>query len=71
MAVFRLRTAQDRSAYRGLVTSIPPLTHDAVRAIGGSRAGGGAVVIRPAPSPTCSVEAGHGRKAGADIRRRV
>lgn len=50
--------------------SITCLTHDAVRAVGGSRAGGGAVVIRSAPRPTCSVEAGHWRKA-ADVCRRV
>lgn len=47
------------------------LTHDAVCAIGGSCAGGGAVVICPAPTATCSVEAGHWWKAGADICRRV
>lgn len=52
-------------------TSTARLTHDAVGAIGGSRAGGGAVVICPAPTATCSVEAGHRWKAGADIRRRV
>lgn len=47
------------------------LTHDAVCAVGGGCARGGAVVIGPAPAPACSVEAGHRRKAGADICRRV
>lgn len=54
-----------------LVVNIMCLTHDAVCAIGGSCAGGGAVVICPTPTPTCSVEAGHWWKAGADICRRV
>lgn len=47
------------------------LTHDAVCAVGGGGARGGAVVIAPAPAPSPSVEAGHGRKAGADVCRRV
>lgn len=47
------------------------LTHDAVCAVGGGGARGGAVVIAPAPAPSPSVEAGHRRKAGADICRRV
>lgn len=47
------------------------LTHDAVCAVGGGCARGGAVVIGPTPAPSPSVEAGHGRKAGADICRRV
>lgn len=47
------------------------LTHDAVCAVGGGRARGGAVVIGPAPAPSSSVETGHGRKAGGDVCRRV
>lgn len=47
------------------------LTHDAVCAIGGGGARGGAVVVSTAPTASTSVEAGHGRKAGADICRRV
>lgn len=44
------------------------LTHNAVCAVGGSGgAGGGAVVISPAPAARPSVEAGHGRKAGVDV----
>lgn len=51
------------------------LTHDGVRAIGGGRAGGSAVVVRRAAAATAaatrSVEAGHWRKAGVDVCRRV
>lgn len=55
------------------------LTHDGVGAVGGGRAGGGAVVVgrasaaaaASAAAPARSVEAGHGRKAGADVCRRV
>lgn len=56
------------------------LTHDGVCAIGGGRAGGRAVVVgcaaataaaTAAAAPASSVEAGHGRKAGADVCRRV
>lgn len=52
------------------------LTHDGVRAIGGGRAGGGAVVVGRAATAAAaatarSVEAGHWRKAGADVCRRV
>lgn len=55
---------QDTNAHRRL-------THDAVCAVGGGCARGGAVVIGSAPTPSPSVEAGHGRKAGADVCRRV
>lgn len=47
------------------------LTHDAVCSVGRGSARSGAVVVGPAPAPCPSVEAGHGRKAGVDICRRV
>lgn len=47
------------------------LTHDAVCAVGGGSTRGGAVVIGSASAASPSVEARHGRKAGADICRRV
>lgn len=51
----------------GLSLSVS-LTHDAVCAVGGGGAGGRAVVIGSAPSAAAGpVEAGHGRKAGAEV----
>lgn len=74
-------TTVDPATVRVPVGHSPPLhlytqsflTHDAVCAVGSSRTGGCAVVIGSVAAATThpSVEAGHGRKAGADVCRRV